>query len=31
MIAAAVKHHPWMYLTGPEDDFSRLMIEHEGE
>jgi hypothetical protein len=31
MIAAAVKSHPWMFLEGPDDDFSKLSIEHEGE
>lgn len=31
MIVGAVKSHAWMFMTGPRDDFDRLMIEHEGE
>lgn len=31
MIVAAVKSHAWMFLTGPRDDFDKLLIEHEGE
>lgn len=30
-VVAAVEDHPWMYVHGPRDDFSRLMIEHDGE
>jgi len=31
MIVEAVKYHPWMLLEGPQDDFTKLYIEHEGE
>lgn len=31
MIVEAVAQHYWMFLSGPEDDFTKLMIEHEGE
>lgn len=31
IILAAVEAHPWMYLSGPGDDYSKLKIEHEGE
>ena len=27
----AVEEHPWMYLEGPTDDYSKLMIQHDGE
>lgn len=30
-IVRAVENHYWMDLTGPRDDYARLMIEHEGE
>lgn len=30
-IIEAVEAHYWMFLTGPSDDYDRLMIEHEGE
>lgn len=30
-IIEAVEWHFWMFLTGPHDDYTRLMIEHEGE
>lgn len=30
-VIEAVEEHPWMFLTGPRDDFHQLMIEHEGE
>lgn len=31
MIIEAVNDHNWMLLTGPDDDFTKLMIEHDGE
>ncbi|MXN51856.1 hypothetical protein GR158_12060 [Shinella sp. AETb1-6] len=31
MIKLAVEAHYWMYLSGPDDDFTKLQIEHEGE
>lgn len=31
MIIGAVKAHHWMFLTGPRDDYDKLIIEHEGE
>jgi hypothetical protein len=30
-IIEAVNAHYWMFLSGPEDDYARLMIEDEGE
>lgn len=30
-IVEAVERHYWMFLDGPADDFTQLMIEHEGE
>jgi hypothetical protein len=30
-IIEAVDSHYWMFLSGPHDDYARLMIEHEGE
>lgn len=30
IIEAAENNH-WMLLVGPRDDFTRLMIEHDGE
>lgn len=30
-IMEAVDRHAWMFLSGPDDDYSRLLIEHEGE
>lgn len=30
-IIEAVEDHYWMLLTGPRDDYERLMIEHDGE
>lgn len=30
-VIAAVEDHPWMYLVGPRDDHSKLLIEHDGE
>ena len=30
-IIEAVEFAPWMYLEGPDDDYTKLMIEHEGE
>ncbi|NTG86187.1 hypothetical protein G6L15_08515 [Agrobacterium rhizogenes] len=31
MIIEAINDHPWMYIEGPDDDFSKMLIEHEGE
>lgn len=31
LIIQAVEYHPWMFLTGPCDDYAKLLIEHEGE
>lgn len=31
IVEAVEDGHYWMYLSGPRDDFARLMIEHEGE
>lgn len=30
-IIFAVRRHSWMYLAGPDDDYEKLLIEHEGE
>lgn len=30
-VIEAVEEHWWTYLDGPRDDYSRLMIEHDGE
>lgn len=30
-IVEAASDHPYMYLTGPHDDYTRLIIEHDGE
>lgn len=30
-IEDAVESHDWMFLEGPEDDYEKLMIQHEGE
>lgn len=30
-VIEAVTWHHWMMLAGPHDDYTRLMIEHEGE
>lgn len=27
----AVDMHPWIDAVGPDDDFDKIMIEHEGE
>lgn len=26
-----VNGHPWMYLSGPDDDATKQIIEHDGE
>lgn len=31
VIRAAVEDHYWMFLTGPDDDPTKQIIEHEGE
>lgn len=31
MVIAAVDWHYAMFLSGPRDDYSKLIIEHEGE
>lgn len=31
LITEAVEWHGWMYLSGPDDDYTKLMIEHDGE
>jgi hypothetical protein len=31
MIIEAVNAHSWMFITGPDDDFTKMQIEHEGE
>lgn len=31
MVLEAVAAHYWMYLEGPDDDFTKMTIEHEGE
>lgn len=31
MIRQAVEFHYWMFVTGPDDDPSKQIIEHEGE
>lgn len=31
VIVKAVEEHPWMYLNGPDDDYSKMIIEHDGE
>ncbi len=31
MIIEAVKYHYWMFISGPDDDFTKMKIEHEGE
>ena len=30
-IVEAVEDHPWMYLSGPLDDYTKLIIGHDGE
>lgn len=30
-VIEAVDWHPWMFLDGPDDDYTRLTIQHEGE
>lgn len=30
-VRAAIKWHPWMLLSGPDDDPTKQTIEHEGE
>lgn len=30
-VIEAVEWHPYMLLSGPHDDYTRLMIEHDGE
>lgn len=30
-VCAAVEHHYWMFITGPDDDPTKQFIEHEGE
>jgi hypothetical protein len=31
MIIEAINDHAWMFITGPDDDFTKMQIEHEGE
>ena len=31
MIIEAIEAHAWMFITGPDDDFTKMQIEHEGE
>ena len=31
LIIEAAEDHYWMFLTGPRDDYTKLIIEHEGE
>lgn len=31
MVRAAIEEHPWMFANGPDDDFTKQIIEHEGE
>lgn len=31
MVLEAVAAHYWMYLEGPDDDYTKMRIEHEGE
>ncbi len=30
-ILDAVEGHPWLFVSGPDDDHAKMMIEHEGE
>lgn len=30
-VIEAIEAHYWMFLEGPRDDYTHLMIEHEGE
>jgi hypothetical protein len=30
-IIEAVEFHNWLFLTGPREDYSKLIIEHDGE
>lgn len=30
-VRAAIAWHPWMFLSGPDDDPTKQFIEHEGE
>lgn len=30
-IIEAVNAHYWMFISGPDDDFTKMQIEHEGE
>lgn len=31
IIIAAVEEHPWMFIAGPTDDYTKCSIEHDGE
>ncbi len=31
LVAKVVSEHPWMFLSGREDDRTQQIIEHEGE
>lgn len=31
VIRMAVEEHPWMFLTGPDDDPTKQLIDHDGE
>lgn len=31
MVIEAVNAHYWMFISGPDDDFTKMQIEHEGE
>lgn len=31
MVAKAVEEHPWMFLSGAEDDYTKMYIQHDGE
>lgn len=30
-VVEAVAEHPWMCIAGPQDDYSKMTIEHDGE
>lgn len=30
-VIEAVEFHPFMYFSGPDDDYTRRLIEHDGE
>jgi hypothetical protein len=31
VVKEAVESHYWMLISGPDDDFTKMVIEHDGE